>query len=280
MHNAAFAALGLDWRYLAFEVAPVNLRAAIQGAAAMNFSGLNLTVPHKLLALDLVDALDESARAWGAVNTIRFEGLGADGEWRRLSDFDDPGRGQPAAGRTQGFNTDADAISRSLHEDLGVELRGARVFLLGAGGAGRAIALKLAAEQAAELFLLNRTQSKADQVAREINQRFPSVRVTVGYPSERVDLLLNATSLGLKSGDPLPLDLLRFPVDRTRAFYDVVYRPAATPLLEAARSAGCQTANGLGMLLYQGAAAFEIWTGQTAPLAVMRQALEQNLYGC
>ncbi len=279
MHNAAFAALGLDWRYLAFEVAPEHLRAAIQGAGAMNFSGINLTVPHKLLALDLVDVLDESARTWGAVNTIRFEGQGAEGEWRRLSDFAAAGRDRPVAWRTQGFNTDADAISRSLREDLGVELRGARVFLLGAGGAGRSIALKLASEQVAALFLINRTPSKAEAVAREIQQRFPAVPVAVGYPPERVDLLVNATSLGLQSSDALPLETARFSLDRTRACYDVIYRPAATPLLAAARSAGCHTANGLGMLLHQGAKAFEIWTGKTAPLTVMRQALEQNIYG-
>jgi shikimate dehydrogenase len=279
MHNAAFAALGLDWRYLAFEVAPDNLRTAILGAGAMNFCGLNLTVPHKLLALELVDVLDASASLWGAVNTIRFEGRDEEGEWRPLSDFDAAGRERPVAWRTQGFNTDADAISRSLQEDLGLSLRGARVFLLGAGGAARAIALKLATEQLAGLFLLNRTRSKADALAREIKLRVPALPVGVGYPPEPVDLLINATSLGLDPADPLPLEVGRFPLSRARACYDVVYRPATTPLLAAARAAGCQTANGLGMLLHQGAKALEIWTGKTAPLAVMRQALEQNIYG-
>ena len=137
MHNAAFAALGLDWRYLAFEVAPENLRTAISGALAMNFSGLNLTVPHKILALDMVDVLDESARTWGAVNTIGFEGRGPDGEWRRLSDFEPDGQAGPVTRRTRGFNTDADGISRSLREDLRVELPGRRVLVLGVGGAGR-----------------------------------------------------------------------------------------------------------------------------------------------
>jgi shikimate dehydrogenase len=278
MHNAAFAALGLDWCYLAFEVAPEHLRTAIEGAQAMNFAGLNLTVPHKILALDLVDALDESARTWGAVNTIRFEGQGADGQWRRLSEFAADGADAPVARRTQGFNTDADGISRSLREDLDLGLRGKRVLLLGAGGAGRAIALKLASEQVAELFLVNRTQSKADEVAVEIRLRFPALPVTVGYPPDAVDLLINATSLGLKPADALPLDLDRFPLPRARAVYDTIYRPATTPLLAAAQAAGCRTANGLGMLLHQGAAAFEIWTGRSAPLAVMRQALEQSIY--
>ena len=279
MHNAAFAALGLDWCYLAFEVAPEHLRAALAGAGAMNFSGLNLTVPHKLLALEMVDVLDDSARTWGAVNTIRFEGQNGNGDWRPLADFDAVGQGRPLARRTQGFNTDADGIARSLREDLGLELRGAKVFLLGAGGAGRAIALKLASENVAELFLVNRTPAKAEEIAAEIHRRFPTVRVVVGYPPAEVDLLINATSLGLQPQDVLPLDTARFPLTRTRAFYDTIYRPSATPLLQAARAAGIPTANGLGMLLYQGAKALEIWTGKTAPVAVMRRALEQNIYG-
>jgi shikimate dehydrogenase len=256
MHNAAFAALGLDWRYLAFEVAPENLRAAIEGAKAMGFAGLNLTVPHKLLAVDMVDVLDESAKVWGAVNTIRFDGKIA-----------------------TGFNTDADGLANSLREDLKLELRGAKALLLGAGGAGRTAALKLASENVAELFLVNRTQSKAEEIAIEIKKQFPSVKVAVGFPTANVDLILNATSLGLKTEDASPLDEKLFSLKQTRAVYDMIYRPAETPLLKAARDAGCQTANGLGMLLHQGAKAFEIWTGKPAPLDVMRRALEQNIYG-
>ena len=264
MHNAAFAAFGLNWRYLACEVHPDHLRAAIEGARAMGFAGLNLTVPHKLVALDLVDALDKSARKWGAVNTIRFEPAGVDGRARI---------------RAVGFNTDAGAIVAALRGDLKLELRGAKVLLLGAGGAGRTAALRLAAEKVAELFLVNRTQSKAKAVAAEIKKQFPSVRVTPGYPAANVDLLLNATSLGLQPDDRLPLDKRHFSLNRARAVYDMIYRPAETALLQAARKAGCRTANGLGMLLHQGAKAFEIWTGKHAPLDVMRRALEENIHG-
>jgi shikimate dehydrogenase len=255
MHNAAFAALGLNWRYLAFEVDPKNLRAAIDGARAMNFAGLNLTVPHKLLAVDMVDALDDSAKKWGAVNTILFNQKGA-----------------------TGFNTDAGAIATSLREDLKLELRGAKVLLLGAGGAGRTAALKLASENVAELFLVNRTQSKAEEIAREIKKQFPSVKTAVGYPKAGVDLLLNATSLGLKADDAPPLDEKQFSLKQTRAVYDMIYRPAETRLLAAAKKSGCKTANGLGMLLHQGAQAFEIWTGRAGPRDVMRRALEENIY--
>ncbi|MEI9865654.1 MAG: shikimate dehydrogenase [Limisphaerales bacterium] len=252
---------GLNWRYLAFEVDPKNLRAAIDGARAMGFAGLNLTVPHKLLAVDMVDALDASAKTWGAVNVIKFE---TDGEGKA---------------RAVGYNTDADGLVNSLHEDLGIELRGRKVLLLGAGGAGRTAALKLASENVAELFLVNRTQSKAEEITAEIKKQFPSVKVAIGYPKSAVDLILNATSLGLKAEDASPLDEKQFSLKQTRAVYDMVYRPAETALLKAAKAAGCRTANGLGMLLHQGAKAFEIWTGQSAPLEVMRRALEQNIYG-
>jgi shikimate dehydrogenase len=302
MQNAGMTALGLNWRYLASDVHPEHLRFAITGAKAMKFVGLNLTVPHKLLAMEMVDVLDESARTWGAVNTIRFETRNKNGQWVSLAEV-------PADEvneiRTQGFNTDADAITRSLHEDLGVTLKGSSVLLLGAGGAGRAAALKLASEGVANLFLLNRTEEKAGQIAIEINTRFPGVRIHVtvqtpnkaaelgralrthnpainifeGYPNVPVDLVLNATSLGLKADDNLPIDVNWLKMRRPRFVYDMIYRPAETPLLRLAKSLGCKTANGIGMLLYQGAKALELWSGKAAPIPTMREALERNVYG-
>jgi shikimate dehydrogenase len=277
MQNAGLAGLGLNWRYLAFEVRPDDLRAAIEGARAMRFIGLNLTVPHKLLAFDMVETLDESARTWGAVNTIRFEGRTAAGEWQPLGRFG-PAE-HPGEIRAHGFNTDAEALARALREDLGLGLPDLRVFLLGAGGAGRMAALKLAAEGARELWLHNRTRDKAEALAAELRERFPRVNAQVGPPPGRVDLLLNATSLGLKSGDPSPCDPQAFPLPRADAVYDMIYRPAETALLQAAKAAGCRVANGIGMLLYQGAKALEIWTGQPAPVEVMRRALLENVYG-
>jgi len=276
MQNAGFAALGLNWRYLAFEVRPEELRAVLLGAKAMQFAGLNLTVPHKLLAVDMVDALDESARHWGAVNTIRFEGRDKSGTWLPLHHFTEV---PPEKFRSQGFNTDADAITRSVRESLNVELNGARVLVLGAGGAGRTAALKLAAENVAELFLVNRTESKAASVAAEIRRRHLNVKVQLGYPRGEIDLTINATSLGLAATDALPWDGKQFSLRQSQCVYDMIYRPAETPLLQAAKTAGCRPANGLGMLLYQGAAALELWTGQRAPVDVMRRALETNIYG-
>lgn len=266
MHNAAFLALGLNWRYLAFEVQPQNLRAAIEGARVMDFAGLNLTVPHKLLALEMVDELDASAQTWGAVNTIKFQ-PGADGKIRAV-----------------GFNTDADGLLVSLRQDLQVKLRGAKVLLLGAGGAARTAALKLAAENVGELFLVNRTPSKAEAMGDEIKKLFPAVKVSVGYPNENDAgfLIVNATSFGLDldpASGALPYDPTKFSFGQASFAYDMIYWPAETNFLRVARMAGCKTANGIGMLVGQGARAFEIWTGQPAPLDVMRRAVEARVYG-
>ncbi len=126
---------------------------------------------------------------------------------------------------------------------------------------------------------MNRTVSKAEEVAEAIRAGKGRTEVVVGYPKGRVDLVLNATSLGLKEGDGLPFDGEQFKLEQAGAAYDMVYRPAVTPFLRVAKEAGCRVANGLGMLLYQGAKALEIWSGKAAPVAVMRRALEQNIYG-
>jgi len=295
MHNAAFAAQGLNWRYLAFEVDPKNLRAAIAGAQAMNFVGLNLTVPHKLLALEMADALDASAKIWGAVNTIRFEGRDDDGEWLPLWKFE---KVQPKEIRSRGFNTDADGFIQAIREEFewpAGGLRGATVLLLGAGGAAKSAALRLAQEGISQLFLVNRTLEKAEQLKVHTAELFSDLEIEVasdvklvkGDPRAPVDLVVNATSLGLKPDDPLPIDPDWLRTRRPRRVYDMIYRPAKTKLLVEAEKAAasfegeklCKTANGLGMLLYQGAKAFEIWTGQPAPVEVMRAALKQYIYG-
>lgn len=276
MQNAGLAALNLNWRYLAFDVHPDDLASAIAGAKAMKYIGLNLTVPHKLLAVDMVDLLDESAKTWGAVNTIRFESKNKTGEWIPIAQTR---ADEVSEIRAQGFNTDADAITRSLKEDLKVGLKNASVLLLGAGGAGRVAALKLASDGVRDLFLVNRTTQKAEDLAAEIRKKNPQTNVSVGYPKGPVDLLLNATSLGLNESDPSPLDEKEFSLKNARAVYDMIYRPAETPLLAAAKIAGCRTANGIGMLLYQGAKALELWSGKSAPVEIMRRALEKNVYG-
>lgn len=275
MQNAGLAALGLNWRYLAFDVHPDHLRPALEGARRMGFIGLNLTVPHKLLALDMVDVLDGQAGAWGAVNTIGFEARGPSGQWAPVGTFDTPPRGEV---RSRGFNTDADALVQALKEAFDRPgWRGAAVLLLGAGGVARAAALRLAREEPSALYLVNRTQGRASELAAVIANRCPGVRVVLGYPPASVDLVINATSLGLRPADPLPLDPQWLQTRRPQFVFDMNYRPMETGLLRAARAAGCRAANGAGMLLHQGTRALELWTGRPAPVEVMRAALEKNL---
>ena len=204
MQNAGIGAMGLNWRYFAFDVKPEELRSALVGAKAMQFVGMNLTVPHKLLAMEMVDALDESARNWGAVNTIRFEGRDRTGNWLPLHQFTDT---PPEKVRSHGFNTDADAITRSIRESLGMEIQGKRVLLLGAGGAGRVAALKLAAEDVGELFLVNRTESKAATVAAEIRRRHP--RITRGDPGGAGPRYLHLRRQNANGGGYKPDDAVR-----------------------------------------------------------------------
>ena len=276
MHNPAMAQLGLDWRYLAFDVHPDSLAEAISGAKQMGFIGLNLTVPHKLLAVSMVDELDVASRRWGAVNTIAFEALDSSGSWKPLRESDPATTTQL---RSRGYNTDADAIVRSIREDLSFNLKGSTVLILGAGGAGRTASLKLAEEGVRKLYLVNRTQSKVTALANEMVTRSPGISVVPDYPTEKLDLDHNATSLRLKDGDPLPFDSHTFSLKNARNAYDMIYRPAKTPFLREAERAGCKTANGIGMLLYQGAKALEIWSGQTPPIDVMRRALTEHIYG-
>jgi shikimate dehydrogenase len=260
MHNAAFAALKMNWVYLAFTVEPKNLSCALNGARDMGMVGVNLTVPHKIAALDIVDEVHSEARKLGAVNTILME-------HRRL----------------RGFNTDGYGIVKALEEDFNLSLEGKRVLVLGAGGAGRAIAVKCALEGAAKLFVANRTMAKLKPIAREVRTtqtEFVSVELKVDAVRrviDEVDLLVNATSVGLREGESLglPADLF----SPKLLVYDTIYRPAETELLRTAAAAGARVANGLSMLLHQGAKSFEIWTKNKAPLAVMRKALRAAIYG-
>ncbi len=260
MHNAAFAALNLNWVYLAFEVDPQNLRSALHGVRDMGLAGVNLTVPHKILALDCVEEIDAEARRLGAVNTVVVED-----------------------GKLRGFNTDGYGVVKALAEDFNLSLKGKRVVVLGAGGAGRAIAVQAGVEGAAEVCVANRTRSRIEPILTELNRIGIPVR-SLGINNRdlrgvmpEMDVVINATSVGLKPGESLGLDGTLF--SKRHHVYDTIYRPAETALLRTAAVAGAKTANGLSMLLHQGARAFELWTKQKAPVTVMRRALETAVYG-
>jgi shikimate dehydrogenase len=260
MHNAAFDALQMNWTYLAFPVDPQHLRSALHGARDMGLVGLNLTIPHKILALDLVDEIDTQARKLGALNTVSIENS-----------------------RLRGFNTDGYGFSKAIKEEFNLSLKGKRVLVLGAGGAGRTIAIQSGLDGAAKVFIANRTPAKIEPIARELAaakvecHALPLKSKDIARIAPEIDLLVNATSVGLAPGDSLGLDPAVF---SPKLFvYDTVYRPAETELLRLAAEAGAKVANGLSMLLHQGAKSFEIWTKRKAPAAVMRRALQAAIDG-
>ncbi len=281
MQNAGIAALGLNWLYLACETPPQHLPVALDGAAAMRFVGVNLTVPHKTLALDCVDYIDPEAQRLGAINTVRFETLDSvSGDWVGLGQLERwPEDDSPV--RARGFNTDGFGLMKALEEELNWTPTGQTAVLIGVGGAGRAAGLTLAKEGLKRLYIVNRTEEKARDLAESIRLEFPLVETAIGYPEpgNQVDLVLNATSLGLKAGDPMPWDASALKPEQTRLAFDMIYRPAETLFLKSMKAAGVKTANGVGMLLWQGVKALEIWTGQPVPVEPMRTALLKNVYG-
>jgi shikimate dehydrogenase len=267
MQNAALEKNGLEMRYAAFQISPNELAETLILFREHDFVGLNLTVPHKIAALALVDEVEERARRIGAINAIVFRD-----------------------GKSSGWNTDAPGFERAVREVFSVDLRDLRVLLLGAGGgAGRAVAYQCAFEKCERLVLVNRTLEKAKALARELAGYFSGPRVLgpearlEAVPWEeaalrrqlgRIDLVVNATTLGLKRFDPLPLahSLLAPHL----MIYDLIYKEMRTPLLAAAEEAGARGADGLTMLLHQGALAFELWFDRSAPLAVMREAIRSG----
>ncbi len=261
MHNAAFEALEMNWAYLAFHVDPPKpAAAALAGARDMGIVGINLTVPHKIAALNCIDDIDAEARKLGAVNTVSLE-----------------------KGKLRGCNTDGYGFLKAIKEDFNLSIKGKRVLVLGAGGAGRAIAVKCALDGATKVIVANRTLAKIEPIAIEIRTTkceflpLPLAAADIRKVIHEVDLLVNATSVGLQEGESLGLGADLF--SPRLHVYDTIYRPAETELLQNAESAGAKVANGLSMLLHQGAKAFEVWTKRKAPLAVMRRALRAAVYG-
>lgn len=260
MHNRAFAELGLDWIYLAFPVRPEDLADALRGAAAMGLAGVNLTIPHKVEGARLMDRLSPEAERIGAVNTVAFtpEGL-------------------------VGHNTDGAGFVRSLREEAGFDPKGAKVLLLGAGGAARAIAVQLLLEGADSLLIVNRTAERAEALARSLNEWAPALVAARGLAELGADdvaereLIIHATSHGMAPGSEAPPLLEPEWLSPRHLVCDIVYTPRRTGLLRAAEARGCRVLEGLGMLAYQGAVAFELWTGRPAPAALMKQVLERHL---
>jgi shikimate dehydrogenase len=262
MHNAAFEALGWDAIYLAFDVKPDRLMTVLPAMRSMGFGGVNLTIPHKEVAYRGLEHLDESAKLLGAVNTVQFA----------------------EDGRMVGYNTDGFGFIRALEEAFGRAVEGDAVFVLGSGGAGRAVALMSAQRGARAVTLSDLDVDRCRRVAEEIRERFPRVetRVVAGGAEQHAyareaDLVVQATPVGMKDGDESLLKPDAFRAGQ-RAF-DLIYHVATTAFMRAATQGGAEAANGLGMLLHQGARAFQIWTGVVPPIPEMRRALERAVYG-
>lgn len=256
MMERAFAAAGLDWRYLTLEVAPENLAAAVRGMRAMGFRGGNFTIPHKVAVLEHLDELSPAARLMGAVNCVVRQGE-----------------------KLLGENTDGKGFVQSLR-DLS-DPAGQRIHILGAGGAARAIAVELALNKAAEIVIVNRSlqrgQTLADLIHNQVQVPGRFVQLTGDYviPAD-CDLFINATSIGLGDASArVPVDPASIRADLTIA--DVIFNPAETQLLREARRRGARTLDGLGMLVNQAVIGFELWTGVTPDAGVMRDALEEFL---
>ncbi len=267
MMGAALVALGISARYVRLHVGPADFPEALRMLPSLGFIGVNITIPHKQAALGLVDSADDHARAMGAVNTVLVDG-----------------------GALRGSSTDGPGLVRAIREEFRLDLRDLRVLVLGAGGgAGRSISVQCAMEHCARLVLVNRSRDKAEALASDLAPYFRSERLEGPVDRLRVvpwdfaalhreladiDLIIHTTPLGMNRGDPSPLP--ESALSPFHVVYDTVYAVEQTPLLAAAAAVGARGANGLSMLLHQGALSFERWFGRSAPLDAMRAGLRST----
>ncbi|HEX2150325.1 MAG TPA: shikimate dehydrogenase [Actinomycetota bacterium] len=250
IHNAAFKDLEMDWVYLPFGTTPENLETAIRGLAAAGVRGMNVTMPHKVPAMGIMDRIAPSAQRVGALNTIEVR----------------PG------GELIGHNTDGDGLLRFLDWDLGVSLHECRALVIGTGGSARAAVASLGAAGVAHLCVLARDLGKAEDlrsVAGNVVFEAAELSESSAQWVSQASVVINATPVGQANEPPvIPVDALR----PEAVLVDLVYRPPVTPLIAAARKRGVVAHSGLGMLLHQAALSFEIWTGVEAPLDAMSAA--------
>lgn len=256
MQEAAFQALNLDWRYLTIEVYPEDLADAFKGLRAMNMRGVNLTIPHKVAVLKYLDEVAPDAALMGAVNTVRRDG-----------------------DRLIGENTDGKGFIRSLRQDAQLDPASKKFVILGAGGAARAIGVEAALAGAQQVTIVNRTAARGEALADLLNEKtkadalFVEWNTTYAVPAG-TDVLVNATSIGLFPNVTEKPNIDFATITPAMTVCDVIPNPPQTPFLREAAARGATTLDGLGMLVYQGAIGFTMWTGLEAPVAVMRRALQ------
>ncbi len=259
MHNAAFAAMGLDYVYLPFEVRPEDLSAAVKSLIPLGIAGVNVTIPHKEAVIPLLDEVSETADRIGSVNTIRVR-----------------------EGILKGFNTDAYGFETALLEEGRFSLSGKKIFVMGAGGASRAVSFQSALSGASELVIADVLPERAEALAAAVSDAVPACRISTCSVEAKIlekavsgkDLFVNATPIGMKKTDP-PLIRVEWLAPTTTVF-DVIYNPLETRLLREAAARGLAVANGIGMLVYQGVRAFEIFTDQKPPVQTMLKVLKER----
>lgn len=261
MHNAAFEALGLDWVYLPLPVQPEAVAEGIAGLKALTFEGCNVSVPLKSLVIPYLDEIDDAAKHMGAVNTIK--------------NLD---------GKLYGTNTDPIGFMKQL-ESNGVNPEGMKILFIGAGGAARAAVYALAQAKVRSVILLDVVESQAAKLVNDLSSMYAPNSLSGMLFTEAnlmgaavgVDLVVNASPIGMApKADQTPWPE-HIKLSRDVFFFDIVYNPQETHFLKRAASEGCKTIGGLGMLVYQGAASFEIWTGQKPPIDVMFTIAEETL---
>ncbi len=255
MHNAAFEALKIDAEYKLFPLKEEELGDFLKNASKNNICGLNITVPYKEKVIPSLDSLSQEAKLIGAVNTIKVNN------------------------KLEGFNTDGEGFIRHL-KDLGFLAADKTIAVIGAGGASRAICVYLAKESPKRISIYDIDKLRATGLIKHLQDNFSDIvfnRVdsVTDLNIQESDLLVNASSNGMNDSDSLLLDSKE--INSKILVYDLIYNPSQTKLLAMAKVRGARVANGLGMLLYQGVAAFELWTGQGAPVEIMRKALNEGV---
>jgi shikimate dehydrogenase len=250
MHNTAFKALEIDYCYVPFLVHPDNLATAVNAIKALNIIGVNITIPHKEKVISFLNEISEEALFIGAVNTVVNK-----------------------EGKLIGYNTDGRGFMKSLEENE-INIKNKKVLIIGAGGAARAIGYYIC-KNATSLTIYGRTRQKADKLADDFRRINSCEIIVINAINElnSFDIIINATPLGLKDDDPLPIKIDNLP--ENQIVCDLIYKQ--TNFLKKAQLKGCKTLNGLGMLLWQGALAFKLWTDKEPPIDVMKKALELNI---
>ncbi len=259
MHNSAFEELGLDSVYVAFDIDPENIADATNAIRVMGIKGINITIPHKQTIMPFLDEISPDARLTGAVNTVKNED-----------------------GKLSGFNTDVGGFLRAIREDLDLVPEGKTIFLIGAGGAARAVLSAFCMNGGSSVYISDIIKEKAVELADQFKENFENISFKTidienhGSVSEKfgvTDILVNASPAGMDGVGALDIPLSE--LNKNAVVYDLVYKPPDTKLLIDAKELGYRASGGLSMLLYQGAESFEIWTGENAPVDVMRKALGQ-----